>query len=195
MLPSAPPSSEPGRTVRRGHFDCLPLGGWKRTALLLALLMLSAAGLGFAQSLAVPAVVEFEHDGRGVNGFVLYATRREDGAQRRFDLGMASKTKSGRLQLALPLLEPGTWRLELAAYNTAGESPRANADPSEVRIAPTVRKPPPAVQPPATAKDPTTPGVRKPSTPPPPKPPPPPKKKKGAMGKLWSLIVGEDDPK
>jgi len=165
-----------------------------RAVLLTTLLILASAPSQAAQPLASPAVVEFDHDGQAVKGFVLYATRRQDGVQRRLDLGMPSKGKSGRFQAALPALAPGTWQLELAAYNSAGESSRTKAEPSEVRIDPPVRTPPPAATPP-TAKAAAT-GARTPSPQkPPPEKPPPPKKKKGAMGKLWGLIVGEDDPK
>jgi len=161
-----------------------------RAVLLITLLLPASAPSQVAQPPASPAVVEFDHDGQAVKGFVLYATRLPDGFQRRLDLGMPSKGKSGRFQAALPALAPGTWQLELAAYNNAGESSRTKAEPSEFRIDSQVRKPPPAVTPP-TAK---APGAGEPS---PQKPPPqkPPKKKKGAMGKLWGLIVGEDDPK
>ena len=152
-----------------------------------AALIVPLAASAQIRSLPLPAVVEFDHDGRGVEGFVLYATRREDGVQRRIDVGMASKAKSGRLQIALPTLEPGTWRLELAAYNGAGESPRAKADPAEIRIDPAAKTPPSNVRPPAAAKP-------VPKTPPPAQKPAPPPKKKGAMGKLWSFIVGDDEP-
>ena len=168
-----------------------------RAVLLTTLLMIPSAPSHAAQPLASPAVVEFEHDGQAVKGFVLYATRRQDGVQRRFDLGIPSKAKTGRFRAALPALDPGTWQLELAAYNGAGESPRTKAEPSEVRIDPPVRQQPPAATPPtAKAPAPAPPGARKPTPQkPPPQKPPPPKKKKGAMGKLWGLIVGEDDPK
>jgi hypothetical protein len=166
-----------------------------RAVLLMTLLLLASAPSQAAQPPASPApVVEFDHDGQAVEGFVLYATRRQDGVQRRLDLGMPSKGKSGRFHAALPALAPGTWQLELAAYNSAGESPRTKAEPSEVRIDSPVRQPPPAATPP-TAKT-AAPGAREPSPQkPPPQKPSPQKKKKGAMGKLWGLIVGEDDPK
>jgi hypothetical protein len=148
------------------------------------------------QTLQLPAVLEFDHDGQGVKGFVLYAIRGEDGAQRRIDVGMPIKTKSGRWQLNLPALEKGTWQLELAAYNSAGESPRTPADPRVVTIDPRQIKPPPSPTSPPAAKGASSkppPGAQKP----PPstqKPPPSPKKKKGAFGKIWGVIVGEDKP-
>jgi hypothetical protein len=148
-----------------------------------------------AQRLTLPAVIEFDHDGRGVKGFVLYATRTEDGAQKRIDVGMPTKAKSGRMQIGLPPLPKGTWRLELAAYNAAGESPRANADPPEVRLDDAPSKPPPSAkgspEPTPTPKSP--PGAH---APPPQqkKPPSPPKKKVSALGKLWKVIVGDDGP-
>jgi hypothetical protein len=164
----------------------------------LAVLLLAVSCLLNTQSvgpqrLTTPAVIEFDHDGRDVKGFVLYATRKEDGVQKRIDVGMPAKAKSGRLQITLPALPKGTWRLELAAYNSAGESARAMADPFEVRLedeaprpASTVKSPP---QPKAAPKSP--PGA---SPPPPQKPPPPAPKKKGGLGKLWRFIVGDDGP-
>jgi hypothetical protein len=164
-----------------------------RALLLIVLFLGSLPRPASAQTISLPAIVEFDHDGHGVKGFVLYATRREDGAERRFDLGMPSKARSGRFQIAVPTLEEGTWRFELAAYNGDGESPRAKANPGEVRVDRGRKSPAP---PPASAKAPAprSPGAGKP-TPPPSQKPPPPKKKKGAMKKLWGLIVGEDDPK
>jgi hypothetical protein len=136
-----------------------------------------------AQSPALPAVLEFEHDGRDVKGFVLYATRREDGSTRRIDLGMPAKTKSGRWQLSVPMLEKGMWRLELAAYNGDGESARAKADPPEVRS-----------DPPAPTSSPVAKPASRPSAPPQNAPSTPPKTKKGPFRKLWRVIVGADGP-
>jgi hypothetical protein len=191
MLPHAGQGSDPDQTTSRRQWGVLLTGTRAGVALVFALLPLFA-GAARAQSLALPAVIEFDHDGVGVTGFVLYATRREDGAQRRIDVRMPAKTKAGRWQVTLPTLEKGTWRLELAAYNGAGESPRAKADPPEVRIDPKISPKPPA--PPAVKAATKPPPAAQKPTPPPQKTPPPPKKKKGAMGKLWSLIVGDDEP-
>jgi len=148
-----------------------------------------------AQSLALPAIIEFDHDGRDVKGFVLYATRKEDGVQKRIDVGMPTKAKSGRMQITLPALPKGTWRLELAAYNAAGESPRANADPSEVRLDDAPSKlPPNAKASPEPKAAPKSPPGAHPPAPQQKKPPPSPKKKAGALGKLWRVIVGDDGP-
>jgi hypothetical protein len=157
-----------------------------------------------AQSLPPSPVLEFDQEGRGVKGYILYATRREDGVERRIDVGLPSKPATGRFRVPLPPLEKGTWRIELAAYNDAGESPRAQADPPEVRIDGAASKPQPATKSqPATESQPAAKGSPKPSpaaqkAPPPQKKaqkaPPPQKKKKGAMGKLWTFIVGDDEP-
>jgi hypothetical protein len=132
--------------------------------------------------------MEFEQVGHDIKGFVLYATRREDGAERRIDVGLPSKSATGRFRVPLPRLEKGTWRIELAAYNDAGESPRAMADPPEVRVDPEAPKPQPATksQPAAKGSPERSPAAQK--------APPPQKKKKGAMGKLWTFIVGDDEP-
>lgn len=174
MLSHAGQKSDCGQTTggpRRGFRRILRPAG----SLLFVLFFVDAAAAQ-TQKLALPAVIEFDHDGVGVKGFVLYATRREDGAERRIDVGMPVRIRSGRWQLSLPALEKGTWQLDLAAYNSAGESPRTQADPHVVRIDPRKIQPAPPV---SSSKQ---------------KPPPPPKKKKSAVGKLWGVIVGEDKP-
>jgi hypothetical protein len=154
----------------------------------LAVVLFFLATSALAQSLPPSPVLEFDQEGRGVKGYILYATRREDGVERRIDVGLPSKSATGRFRVPLPPLEKGTWRIELAAYNDAGESPRAKADPPEVRVVPEAPKPQPATKSPPAAK-----GSPKPS-PAAQKAPPPQKKKKGAMGKLWTFIVGDDEP-
>jgi hypothetical protein len=139
-----------------------------------------------AQSTPPSHALEFDQEGRDVKGYVLYATRREDGVERRIDVGLPSKSVAGRFRVPLPPLEKGTWRIELAAYNNAGESPRAMADPPEVRIDSAVNAQP-ATKSQAAAK-----GSPKPS--PAAQKATPPKKKKGVMGKLWTFIVGDDEP-
>ena len=139
-----------------------------------------------AQSTPPSQALEFDHEGRDVKGYVLYATRREDGVERRIDIGLPSKSDTGRFRVPLPPLEKGTWRIELAAYNDAGESPRAKTDPPEVRIDSTTPKAQPAIksQPAAKGSPKPSPAAQK-ATPP---------KKKGVMGKLWTFIVGDDGP-
>lgn len=164
-------------------------------ALALVLIRPAIAARSGAQGLQSPTTIEFDHDGQGVKGFVLYATRKEDGVEQRIDLGMPTRGKSGRMQIAPPPLPSGIWRLELAAYNSAGESPRAKAEPFEVRLDDSSRKPPPSAKASSPAKaEPKSPPTAQPQSPQQQKPPPPSKKKKGGLGKLWRVIIGEDSP-
>ena len=176
MLPLPGHSSDPEEISRRDIITVAVRYAW---AAALIPCVFPATASAREQVPVLPAMLEFDHDGRGVNGFVLYATRREDGATRRIDLGMPKKTKSGRWQAEIPMLDKGTWRLELAAYNSAGESSRTKADPSEVRSDP----PPPAANPAPTR-----------SAPPKSAPAKRPRSRKGVLGKLWSVIVGNDGP-
>jgi hypothetical protein len=50
-----------------------------------------------AQTSPTSSIVEFEQVGQNIKGFVLYATRREDGLERRIDIGLPSKSVAGRL--------------------------------------------------------------------------------------------------
>jgi hypothetical protein len=141
-----------------------------------------------AQTSPAAPVLEFEQEGHDIKGFVLYATRREDGVERRIDLGLPSKSAEGRFRVPLPPLEKGTWRIELATYNDAGEGPRAKAAPPEVRIdsaAPTVLSTVKS-SPHAGGSPKPSPGAKAPS--------PAPKKKAGVIRKLWTVIVGDDEP-
>jgi hypothetical protein len=138
-----------------------------------------------AQSTPPSQALEFDHEGRDVKGYVLYATRREDGVERRIDVGLPSKSDTGRFRVPLPPLEKGTWRIELAAYNDAGESPRAKTDPPEVRIDSTPKAQPAIKSQPAAKGSPKPSPAAQKATPP---------KKKGVMGKLWTFIVGDDGP-
>jgi hypothetical protein len=160
--------------------------GWVGTVLAGALLVIAPSAV--AQSLPPSPSIEFDDSSREVTGYVLYATRKEDGIERRFDLGRPRPGEGGRVRVEVPQLETGTWRLELAAYNDAGESPRAPASPSEIRVSGPARsaaagaaKQPPAgkaaAAPPkqnsSSGKD---------------------RKKGSAIGKLWRVIVGSDNP-
>ena len=185
MQPDVGISSDRGQTTRDTRRR-LPL---KRLHVPVALVL--TAGLPFldtsvlAQSTPPSQALEFDHEGRDVKGYVLYATRREDGVERRIDVGLPSKSDTGRFRVPLPPLEKGTWRIELAAYNDAGESPRAKTDPPEVRIDSTTPKAQPAMKSQPAAKGSPKPSAAQKATPP---------KKKGVMGKLWTFIVGDDGP-
>jgi hypothetical protein len=188
MLPAAGFSSARGQTTRDRCHRLLPEGRHALVGRALVVFLSFLAMSVLAQRSPTTPILEFEHEGTGVKGFVLYVTRREDGVERRIDVGLPSKSATRRFRVPLPPLEKGTWRIELAAYNDAGESPRAKADPPEVRIDPAASK----LQP-ATKSQPAAKGSPKPS-PAAQKAPPPQKKKKGAMGKLWTFIVGDDEP-
>jgi hypothetical protein len=150
-----------------------------------------------AQTSPTSAALEFDQGGHDVKGFVLYATRREDGVERRIDLGLPSRAH-GRFRVPLPPLEAGTWRIELTAYNGAGESPRAKANPPELHIDAATPKTPPVAKsaPVASGSGKSSPGAKSPpAAAKPPKPSPPPKNKKaGVMRKLWIVLVGADEP-
>ncbi len=202
MLPGTGLSSDHGQTTSGRRRQCLfdpclfSLHGRAGAALLAVILLLSAAPIE-AQTSPPSRGVEFDQAGPGVKGYVLYVTRREDGRALRIDVGRPSRSPSGRLQLALPPLEKGTWRVELAAYNDSGESPRAKADPPEIRVDP-VSPPKPAAAPQnppaAPQKPPAVKGASKRAPEPAKKPAPKDPKKTGAMGKLWRFIVGSDEP-
>jgi hypothetical protein len=185
MLPAAGFSSDSRRTTRDSRRRILPARqlGWVGGALIVVALLLLATPV-VAQNLPTSPILEFDQAGPDVKGYVLYVTRREDGVSRRIEVGLPSKSPSGRLQVPLPPLEKGTWRVELAAYNDAGESPRAKAEPPEIRVDPASPQKPPAAK--GESKRPPEP-AKKPA---PPKDP----KKTGAMGKLWRFIVGSDEP-
>jgi hypothetical protein len=152
---------------------------WVGLALAVALSLCDANLL--AQTSPASQILEFEHDGRDVKGFVVYATRREDGTERRIDVGLPPRSGSGRFRLSVPALARGTWRVELAAYNDAGEGPRAPADPSELKIeSPPSMGPAPPGKPPKAEPENTRPAKEQ--------------KKGGALRKLWRIIVGDDGP-
>lgn len=125
-----------------------------------------------------------EHDGRNLTGFVVYATRQEDGERRRFDAGLPERSPDGEYRIQLPPLDDGTWRFQVAAYNGAGESAAVAVngptltvgDPGKVR---------------AAARDRPRRQERSASTP---KKPAETAEEKGVLRRLWRVIVGGDDP-
>jgi hypothetical protein len=187
MLPAAGLSSDSGQTSRDRCHGRLFEGRHRSVGRALVLVLPFLATSVLAQSSPTTPILEFEHEGSGLKGFVLYATRREDGVERRIDVGLPNKSATGHFQLSLPALEKGTWRIELTAYNDAGESPRAKADPPEVRIDGAAPNQQPAVKSPPAVKG-------SPKAPPATQKPPSPPKKKGTMRKLWTFIVGDDEP-
>src|SRR5258706_2048108 len=75
-----------------------------------------------------PGHIVFQHDGKDVNGFVLYLLP-EDGSPIRVDLGMLKPDAKGLISATLPKLPSGSYRAEAAAYNGSGQSPRVAAPP------------------------------------------------------------------
>jgi hypothetical protein len=150
---------------------------------ILAILLALSYGSILAQTspTATPTVT-FRHDAKNVTGFAVYATRREDGATRRLQIEVPRREENGEFRVTLPPLEPGTWRIAIAAYNAAGESPRVPTDPPELRIegqSPQKKaKEPPPPKPKVAPKSPSSqPSSSKP--------------KGGFLGKVWRVIVGQ----
>jgi hypothetical protein len=136
-----------------------------------------------------PRIV-FQHDGRGVAGYRLYA-RPERGPEQRVDLGLLVPDATGTVTTPLPALPPGRYTLEVTAYNAAGESPRIRASTGFVTVdAPSAERAAPAAGPdPKTPAAPATPAAGRPS---PPQSAPPPPKSRGFWGRVWGAIIGED---
>jgi hypothetical protein len=131
--------------------------------------------------------VAFEHDGRRVTGFALYA-QPPQGEAIRVDLGLIAADRKGLRIAAVPRLPDGAYTLSVAAYNSSGESPRVATTPSNVKVAggKIVTASAPAVTTEATA--PVVPAATAP-----PKSPEPKSEKKGGLRRLWGAVVGEDN--
>ena len=132
-----------------------------------------------------PTKIVFEHDGANVAGFVAYISAPGKAA-RRVDLGALRADPSGEITAPLPPLPAGTYTLELAAYNAAGESERVPAEPRRFTISKareSIQSSPATAQvsePAARPPDPTRATAR-------------PKKKGGLFGRVWKGVVGDDD--
>jgi hypothetical protein len=83
---------------------------------------------GDGASVSNPGRIVFQHDGKNINGFVLYL-QPESGSFMRIDLGMLRPDVKGLISTTIPRLPSGAYRVEVAAYNGSGESPRVAADP------------------------------------------------------------------
>lgn len=96
------------------------------------------------QNVALPPVnpktITFEHDGKDTVGFALWVSR-DGGAPVRVDLGASKPTKQAKVSVDLKGLPDGAYRIEVAAYNGAGESPRVPTDPPAFVIAKGAQKP------------------------------------------------------
>lgn len=138
---------------------------------------------------STPAVrLEFDHDGKGVTGFNLYAIP-EGGVPLAFDLGPLKPDQFGQIHADLPPMPPGVYRLEIAAYNPLGEGPRG-ALPARLvvtRSGASLRKEP-AQKADEAPKAPKT-EVTRPDTPPRPET----TSGKGPLKKAWRILVGSDE--
>jgi len=144
-----------------------------------------------AESLLVnPSRITFEHDGRDVTGFALYL-RRDAGEWVRFDLGALRPDGAGRISAKLPPLGDGVYTMEVASYNRTAESPHVAANPGRFQIAGSVRQDAAATSstgaPPAAAS-----GAPDPPLTQPPDTSPNSTPKRGILGRLWILVVGDD---
>lgn len=79
-------------------------------------------------------MITLEHDGRDLDGFVVYLSRDGDGKLLRIDVGLPEREATGRYSFRLPVPDLGLWTVEVAAYNTIGESPRVRSDPPQFRV-------------------------------------------------------------
>jgi hypothetical protein len=127
-----------------------------------------------------PPRIVFEHDGKGVTGFVLYA-QPEKGKPLRINLGLVMADATGARAIPMPLLPEGTYSLSVAAYNAAGESPAVPTSPARLSIRIADAPPGPIGAP--------HPGHQDVS----PAPPAPARNdgSKGVFGRLWKVLVGD----
>jgi hypothetical protein len=146
-----------------------------------ALATASAAPQSLAKPATDPSAITFEHDGARVSGFALYVTSAE-GLSTRIDIGMPRRDKSGKLIAQLPALSPGTYTVDVVAYNQAGESPRVQARPHLITVTgANVRS---SEVPPQQQKAPASTRTDEPQ---------PPKAKRGILSRVYRGIVGSDD--
>src|SRR5262245_6553394 len=92
------------------------------------------------RSIEDPARIVFQHDGQNISGFALYLLP-DNGSPIRIDLGLLKPDANGNVSASLPPLPAGSYRVEIAAYNAAGESSRAPADPPSIIVTPTSPEP------------------------------------------------------
>lgn len=125
--------------------------------------------------------ITFDHDGKDVSGFVVYLSPQA-GPPIRLDVGHRAPDASGHIVVVLPDVPLDTYRVEIAAYNSAGESPRTVATPSSLTFGRSA---------PATHDHGAPAAVAAPA-PPESKPSLDTTKKKGGLGRLWQVLVGDD---
>ena len=162
---------------------------------------LRAAPQAASKSAAIedPKRITFEHDGKDVSGFVLYLSP-ENGTPLRVDLGALKPDGKGIVSAQIPPLPAGHYRVEIAAYNVGGESPRVPANPPEFSVTKSMATAPATMSEHSmTGGSERTEGSQA-SGPPPTDAKPAERsksdnsgKKPGAGKRLWRLIVGDDD--
>ena len=143
------------------------------------ILAISGAMAAMAQEVGPPRIA-FEHDGRGVTGFALYA-QPERGTAIRVDLGLLAADRKGLRSTSLPSLPEGTYTLSVAAYNAHGESPRVPVAPGRISLPrgqPLAGVGDPSVQGPVAASSPPAASTRE--------------RKDGILGRIWKVVVGDD---
>jgi hypothetical protein len=174
-------------------------------ALLMLLAWLPVAGQSTTPDLVNPSSISFEHDGKDVTGFVAYITA-QGAPPLRIDLGPLRPDGKGMVVARIPGLAPGSYSIEVAAYNQAGESPRVPTAPARFRIidqqaaaAPPelARTPAPAPAPVPAPPEPARVAAAAPAPAPAPERTPAtkeqPKAKRSFLGKLYGAVVGSDD--
>jgi hypothetical protein len=120
----------------------------------------------------------FEHDGKGVTGFALYATPEKGGKGLRADLGLVLPDRKGVRSAPLPPLPAGIYSLSIAAYNAAGESPAVKASPDRIVVGNFTQSPV------SSTRSSARPNEAKPS--------PSNAGKGGFFGRVWDLLIGAD---
>lgn len=168
----------------------------------IALVLLIASSLGAAAQVPSPprSMLIFEHDGRNVTGFVLYATGVEGGVALAFDLGPLRPDSSGKITAPVPALPNGVYVLEVAAYNQRGESPRVTAVPPRIEVssAPRAAVTGAEARKPAGTAPKAAPAAPRATQPVPKAEEAAPKadeakRRGGVFGKLWRGVIGSDD--
>lgn len=125
--------------------------------------------------------IAFEHDGKDVSGFVVYLSPQA-GTPIRLDLGRRAPDATGHIVVVLPDVPLDTYRVEIAAYNSAGESPRTVATPASLTFGSAA----------APGHDHGASAAAHTPTPPDSKPSTDATKKKSGLGRLWQVLVGDD---
>jgi hypothetical protein len=158
------------------------------TIALTAVLCGAVSAQSATADLVNPSSISFEQDGKDVTGFVAYVTA-EGAAPLRIELGPLRPDNKGKVVARIPVLSPGNYSIQVAAYNTAGESPRVPAVPIRFRITGQNSAAAQSIQ----ASTPT-PGVVEPDKSAKKEPAKATSKKKsGIFGRVYGAVVGSDE--